>query len=347
MVVRFQPKANTGAKPVDDEIDDRGQSKPQIKAHRTAELIPVEEAPTTQMANDLPAALAVQAALKAVQEAIDRLQRLGSMIRRSSTVTIASRVKNYALKSDAAENDEFNKLILLRHTIAFTKVQLARKLTRSVLSSPRKESICPLCNQNVSKIHDPMIESKVEGKETLRFAKRQKKARFGDLADSLSLEEEASSRQPNHLIEPELGTDDTTAAKRQKLAIHVASHLKALSFLSIRYMESDSESVKSEDAALVIDNDASDQDQLSDIFPLSDGPLDFQDIPLDDRPVNDGGSGDQDTPSNFLESRPVSSPNLPSFFPLVDGLADAKDDVDRKWRYIVDNNLATKGLINP
>ncbi|RMJ10266.1 hypothetical protein CDV36_010103 [Fusarium kuroshium] len=563
--VRFQLKENRGAKPVYDAIDD-SQPKAQIEAHRTVELIPAEGPPTTRMTNNLPAALAVEAALKAVQEAIDRLQRLGTMIRRSSTVTIASRVKNYAFKADAAENDEFNKLILLRvkgilpgiseslaiqllesishrrlrllyqqrhqrklerqrpgrsnqslsrepemenqksdpppqpviskssqrkaagmasvysksqpesgtahstfdlaafqnyqsqedsvppdnitvtsvaqgysyprpprpqegskhircdwcfeeitdsqlqkpgwwrshfkkdlqpyvcisedcidppvyftsfllwrkhmeqfhtadwarrihspsvwycdldpdgyqefesadqlrehltsrHTIA-TEVQLARRLSRSVLPSPRKESICPLCNQNVSKIHDPMIESKVKGKETLRFAKRPKKARFGDLADSLGSEEEASSRQPNHLVEPELGTDDTMAVERQKLAIHVASHLKALSFLSIRYMESDSESVKSEDAALGIDNDASDQDRLSDIFPLSDGPLDFQDIPLDDRPANDEGPNDQDASLNFLESSPVPSPDLSSFSPLVDGLADAEDDVD-------------------
>ncbi|KAM0420431.1 hypothetical protein ACHAPT_011852 [Fusarium lateritium] len=75
---------------------------------------------------------------------------------------------------------------------------------------------------------------------------------------------------------------DLTTANHQKMAMHVASHLKSLALLSIRYIDDDSASAKSEDAALGVDADASDQDRLS-VFSHSDSPLEFQDIPLDER----------------------------------------------------------------
>lgn len=112
-VLHFQSKATANAKPIDDTNGDKGRPEPQIEVHETVELS-LEGAQSVRTANSQSAALAVEAALEAVQEAIDRLQRLAIIIRRSSSVTIASRVKNYALKTDAAENDEFNKLILMR-----------------------------------------------------------------------------------------------------------------------------------------------------------------------------------------------------------------------------------------
>ncbi|KAL2670054.1 hypothetical protein Neosp_014935 [[Neocosmospora] mangrovei] len=471
---------------IDDNIDKKDQSEPRIEAQTTAAPL-VDEHPTSRLSSTL----AIRAALDAAQEAIDRLQRLAAIIRRSSTSTLSSRVKTFAVKSDVAENTEFNRLIRLRikgvlpgiseslagqllesishrrhrllyqrrhqkklgrhrpagpnhplpqeperekqlvepplqqvisepsrskvasmasvysksqansgtahstfdlsafqhyqtqedsvpsdnvtvtsvaqgysypsppkprdgskHTrcdwcfeeilpfqlqasgwwsTALSEVQLTRKLTRNALPSLRKENICPLCNQDVLKTHVPTTEPDVKARKTSKSAKQSKKAGFGDLADNLSSEDEASTGQSNDLVEPELEPgkaihDDLMVVRRQRIAIHVASHLKSLSFLSIRYMEGDSASIESEHAALGIDNDASDQERLSDIFPLSDGPLDFQDIPLDDRLGRDEGSGDQDILSDIHESPAISLDETSSYFSLDDSVSDTLDD---------------------
>ncbi|RTE80926.1 hypothetical protein BHE90_004564 [Fusarium euwallaceae] len=584
-VLQFEPNATTVVKPIDDPTGDRGRPNPKIGAHGTVKLTP-------EGATRLSASLAVQAALKAVQEAIDRLQRLAIIIRRSSTVTIASRVKNFALKTDAAENAEFNKLVLIRinailpgiseslasqllesishrrlrllyqrrhqkklgrrrpgrsnqtlpreaegeklkldspqrpampeagtgesvrqasvytksqansdtahssfnlsafyryqsraastqsdnitvtsvtqgcsyprppklqegartarcdwcyeeistselqtsgwwrshfkkdlepyvcisedcvdppvyftsflawrkhmeqvhmvdwarrvhspniwycdlgpdeyeefgsasqlrqhitskhttskHTTAFTDAQLDRKLARSVLPSPRKENTCPLCHQDVLKIYAQQAENEAKEKIKAKSSNEAKKARVQAPDGDASSDEEplvhqsrvsaGSERSPSNAAQ-----DDLAAANRQKVAIHVASHLKSLSLLSIRYIDDDSASEKSEGAALGVNTDESDQDRLS-VIAHSDGPLEFQDIPPDERLLSDEslsfekGSKDGNPPSESFQkqgfrvpkqrsSLPDREANAPSIFEM----RKAREDI-QAWR---------------
>ncbi|KAK0659786.1 hypothetical protein QBC41DRAFT_262105 [Cercophora samala] len=81
----------------------------------------------------LPEPVAV-AALDAVREAIERLQRLASVIRRSSMGSLASRVKAYALKLDPGEISEFERIAFLfvKGRLDGVSESLARQLASSI-----------------------------------------------------------------------------------------------------------------------------------------------------------------------------------------------------------------------
>lgn len=81
-----------------------------------------------------PASLAAQAAVDAIRETIDRLQRLAIVIRRSSTSSLVSRVRAFALKADPVDLAEFEKISLLfvKGRLHDVGDPLARQLASSI-----------------------------------------------------------------------------------------------------------------------------------------------------------------------------------------------------------------------
>lgn len=226
--------------------------------------------------------------------------------------------------------DQLRQHITSLHASTFTDAKLERKLTRSVLPSPREANTCPLCQQDVLDIHAQQAETEAKERKKGKHPNDVKKARIQAPDGDASSDDEPLFHQPKQSAGPErdptnVARDDLAAANRQKVAVHVASHLKSLSLLSIRYIDDDSASEKSGGAALGVDTDASDEDRLS-VLAHSDSPLgppEFEDIPSNEGLLLDV------TLSSEKESRDVYPPSE-SFRKQAVGKPEKRDSLPQR-----------------
>ncbi|KAL8296014.1 hypothetical protein RB600_001481 [Gaeumannomyces tritici] len=245
------------------------------------------------------------------------------------TVDWAQKIHNHKVwycDLTPCKHEEFSKAeglqqhITSKHPTVLAEAQISRKLTRSFLTPPREGNVCPLCEQNVlglEAIQQQSVEAKDKGKETAKPTKLPKKARFQMPDGEFSSEEDTPTHPPSPSPAEPQG-DNVTISNRQKVAMHVASHLKSIAFLSIRYIDDESAKVTSEATALGVDGIESEHDWHGGTSSISNGSLDFQDIPLDERLVYEEGS----TVSRASGSR---IPKLP--FNIEAEVASSLDDM--------------------
>ncbi|KAI0439843.1 hypothetical protein F4803DRAFT_529470 [Xylaria telfairii] len=196
------------------------------------------------------------------------------------------------------EKRELEHHLKTEHSNDLNSNQLKRRLVRNTLPSPRGENICPLCNQDILKVFK--LQEQVLGNYEIAPSKvadekvpasKGPRVKFQDMEDFTSLDEETSKN-----IAEDVSSSSKTEEKRKldlgKVSRHIAGHLKALAFLSIRYLDHDAvagegDSGKAESGANYDDIEDSNRadkaiERILDDFPeAADGNLEFGDIPTE------------------------------------------------------------------
>ncbi|KAF3289921.1 hypothetical protein TWF970_003664 [Orbilia oligospora] len=175
------------------------------------------------------------------------------------------------------------------HSDEISSKQFDMVTRRNSLSVPRGSTVCPLCAQDVLSLNteNSEMEPGDYGTSTPTVPnKAEKKVAFQVIEVKCSNDTELNTSDS----EEEFEEDDQVNHK--KVAAHVANHLKSLAFVSLRYFKDDDDdtvSVESQDAALEPSEDrSSSKRRCGDHHFDLDSSLSFEDIPLDERDLNDG-----------------------------------------------------------
>ncbi|KAI1752132.1 hypothetical protein F4782DRAFT_502146 [Xylaria castorea] len=142
------------------------------------------------------------------------------------------------------EKEELEHHLQNEHSNDMSSKQLERRLARNVLPSPREKSACPLCKQDILKIHELQEKLLTEDRTAHPIILDQKtrpykssRVRFQDVGDFSSSDEETFKDLADDVSS--LNTEERKKMDLGKVSKHIAGHLKSLAFLSIRYLDHD------------------------------------------------------------------------------------------------------------
>ncbi|KAI1739123.1 hypothetical protein F4680DRAFT_148998 [Xylaria scruposa] len=202
------------------------------------------------------------------------------------------------------EKEELERHLHNEHSNELSFEQLERRLARNVLPSPREKGICPLCNQDILKIHQFHERLLVEDGSPPPMVLDQKvrsdkgsRVRFEDVEDVSSADEETF----NDLVDDfaSLNAKERSNLILGKVSKHIAGHLKSLAFLSIRYLSHDAATGEGDSGKAAFGADDADTEvsnradkateRILDDFPEAvDGGLEFDDIQADRTDIEEG-----------------------------------------------------------
>lgn len=132
------------------------------------------------------------------------------------------------------------------HVGSVDKTRLASTIRRNVVSSPRQPTICPVCNLTPDTITG-FLSHESESEVSTASPKPTKLKFQVPEHDASSDEESLPDKDQPGVVPGSKGkgmrsdTDNRDTMIRSKLAKHIAGHLEALAFLSIRYFEGDAD----------------------------------------------------------------------------------------------------------
>jgi hypothetical protein len=176
------------------------------------------------------------------------------------------------------------------HNSNLTDRQRALKLRRNVLSVPRDQHVCPLCQLDITSLNPTLPDMNVDDYEVVESkasTSRKVKVRI-NLPEEHQASDEDSSLDNEDLVVDEGAEvkDDTKKKLHLQLTKHIAKHLKALSFISIRYFDDESASTNSERASHGNQGDGSELEQSNTSLSDLESSLSFEDISPDQREID-------------------------------------------------------------
>jgi hypothetical protein len=226
--------------------------------------------------------------------------------------------------------EELDNHIQSDHNSNVTDRQRALKLRRNVLSVPRDQNVCPLCQLDITSLNPTLPDMNVDDYEVVESkasTSRKVKVRIILPEEHQASDEDSALDNEGLVVDEGVEVkDDPKKRLHLQLTKHIAKHLKALSFISIRHFDDESASTNSERASHGIQGDGSDLDQSNISLSDSESSLSFEDISPDQREI--------DISSKLcLEKTKAAIVAFPPILASIEFYAEGISVTKRYWRY--------------